>query len=263
MTQPLRIFNEAGLQAFTAAYSLARQSNPKQLMDVSNLLNDSSLTRVISENVDIEPVRFRNAFDCGQHLYRLLESVQSDLRAHNIDPLTSKRLWAWMSALWCPILQMEDDGLPAKGLTYGHVGEESRWVYEYSDRNRWYRHLLAAPYRIYSDFKDDPNAALILLDVDLIHPNSRRLEVICGSPNVYSNKQFVADLSRRFRNPLTGRIRDSVARFEDRSDSVGSFDRLTQVYNQLSKNYDMHQLSPNVIRNELMDDEFTELLNFE
>jgi len=262
MTQALRIFNERGLEAFTDAYRLARASKPKQLMDVAHLINDRNLTTLISENTSIEPIRFRNAFECGQHLYELLDSLKGDLREHNIDPLTSQRFWAWMSALWSDVLQRENDGKPAKGLKYGHVGEISRWLYEYSDQNRWYRHLLAAPYRIYSDFKDDPSAALILLDVELVHPNSRRLEVICGSPNVYSNKEFVADLSRRFRNPLTGHIRDAVATFEDRSRSAGSFDRLTKVYNQLAKNYDLHQLSPKSIRDDLMDDEFAELLYF-
>lgn len=254
MTQPLRIFNERGLQSFSDAYRLAGASEPKQLMDVAHLINDHNLTTVISQDVDIEPIRFKDAFDCGQRLYELLEPLKGELRAHNIDPLTSKRLWAWMSALWSHELQREDDGRPATKLTYGYVGESSRWIYEYSDNNRWYRHLLAAPYRIYSDFKDDPNAAQILLDGELIHPN-RRLEVICGSPNVYSNKSFMADLSRRFRSSVTGRLGPAVDEYENRK-STGSFDRLTNVYNQLSKNFDLSQVKPKIIFEDLLDDEF-------
>jgi hypothetical protein len=259
MTQNLRVFNEFGLQKFRDAYQIARESNPKELMNVEDLINDPNLTVVVSTDVDIKPIRFKSWFECGQYFHDLFATTADDLREHGIQPVFSMKLWAWLSAVWSEVLQHEADGItPAKKLRYGHVGEEARWIYEFDKPDRWYRHLLAAPYRIYEDFSHDPNGALILLDVDLVHPNSRRLEVICGSPNVYAHKSLVSDLSKRFEDTIAGRLVDDVKKFEGRE--KGSFDRIVKVFNQLMKNYDLHQLTLNQIRAKLLNEEFEAML---
>jgi hypothetical protein len=260
MNQPLRQFTERGLQRFQEAYRVARESNPKQLMNVKHLVNDPELTILVSDAVDVQPIRFKNWFETGNHFASLFAEVSDDLRRLNIRPLVSKKLWAWLSALWSDVLQFEEDGVtPAKKVRYGHVGEEARWIYDYASADRWYRHLLAAPYRIFNDFADDPLGALILLDVELIHPNKRRLEVICGSPNFYAHQSLVSNLSKQFRNPLTGNIRDEIEIFENHR-GEGSFDRITKVFNQLLKNYDLHQLTPQQIKTHLLNNEFDGLL---
>ena len=260
MTQPLNIFNETGLRAFKEAYQIAANKQPKEFMDVSALINDRDLTTTISTRVDIQPERFKNGLKSAQYFAEVFKKIGNELSEHKTDPLRSQHLWAWLSAVWSDILQRESDGSPAKKLTYGYVGEEARWIYQYDDAQRWYRHLLASPYRIYSQHDNTPNDALILLDVDIVHPNTRRLETICGSPNVYAHKSLVADLSRRFMHPTTGRLRDDIDEFEDR-DKNGSFDRLIKVLNQLNKNYDLHQLSPQQLEL-LTPDELNPILTF-
>jgi hypothetical protein len=61
-------------------------------------------------------------------------------------------------------------------------------------------------------------------------------------------------------HPTTGRLRDDIDEFEDR-DKNGSFDRLIKVLNQLNKNYDLHQLSPQQLEL-LTPDELNPILTF-
>jgi hypothetical protein len=268
MPQSLRRLTPEGLDEFERRWAVAANSSPKTLMMTTDIINDSEWTELVSEAVDVVPRRFVNGMAAGGFFHDLFNQAREDIRALSINPRTDQRLWAWLSATWSHELQHEDDpkdpslsGTCATQVEKGYVGERSRWIYEFNDSQRWYRHLLAAPYRIYVDALPLVGNALILLDGDaFIHPANRFRETICGSPELYSDRDLVGWLSDRFRDPKSGRIGDQAAIFGSKKASAGSIDRLTKKLNQLVLTHDLSQLN-RTQKGELLSEEFDGILD--
>lgn len=260
--RPLKRFNQAGFEVFRDRVNQAANTTPKQLMDVADIVDDDALTEIISDHVDVQPCRFVNGLAAGEHFHKLFNDAQAGLAALNVDVRSDNRLWAWLAAVWSHELQHEDNGQKASDVKKGFVGETSRWIYEFNNSTRWYRHLLAAPYRIYRDFlagSSQPSDALIILDsTAFIHPANRFRETICGSPELYSDREFVKSLSKRFVDPTTGRIGGGASGYAVK-ENVGSIDRLTKRLNQLTLTHDLSQLNETAM-GRLLNEEFDGIL---
>ena len=134
------------------------------------------------------------------------------------------------------------------GLRNGTLGERARWIYEPTVRRRYYRHLLAGPYLIVTANQDNIQRVQILLYNDVVNPNTRWVETICGSEEVITNKRLLSALSSKLIDPTTGRPNSSAnsltrrgSYFTNREiDEIGTIDRLTQVYNQLVRTWDLN-----------------------
>ena len=81
-----------------------------------------------------------------------------------------------------------------------------------------------------------------------MNPNTRWVETICGSDEVLFNKRLLGAMSARLIDPSTGKPNSSAKALTRRGsyfatreiDELGTIDRLTQVYNQLMRTWDLN-----------------------
>jgi len=239
----LRVFTPFGMEEFQQRWSNADESQTK--LDVSDMIEHPTWTRTITQNAVVELSEFSDREQCGRHFVELFDSNLEFLRAAEINPQISVELWTWLTAVWCDWLQ-QLNGKPVPFIS-GYLGEKARWIFEPTDTQRYYRHLLAGPYLITEANKDDISRVRILLYNNVVNPNTRWVETICGSEDVNFNKNLLKALSMKLIDPLTGKIKASASEqvrrkryFVDHGiEEKGTIDRLTQVYNQLSRTWDL------------------------
>ena len=239
----LRVFTSTGMEEFQQRWSNADESQTK--LDVSDMLEHPTWTQVVTQSAVVEMRDFLDREQCGLYFVELLTSNKESLRTAAVNPQISVELWTWLTAVWSDWLQQ----LNGKTVPYisGYLGEKARWIFEPTDTQRYYRHLLAGPYLIAEANKDDISRARILLYNNVVNPNTRWVETICGSEDVNFNKNLLKALSTKFIDPSTRKIRASASEqvrrrryFMDRGiEERGTIDRLTQVYNQLSRTWDL------------------------
>ena len=145
----VRRLNTRGIERFEGFLDSVT-AGPPQPYPEQVLLDDHSSER-LQESMDVERRGFRSRFEAARYLYeRLGHSGMKDVDR-------DKGLWAWLALFYfeqiCPVDKS------------GHrtPGERARWVPAFTDGRRYYRHLLAGPYRIYQANRDDPARAMILL----------------------------------------------------------------------------------------------------
>lgn len=242
---PIRTFTSAGMSEFQRRWSLASEAGLS--LEVQDMLDHPNWTQLVTTDAVIEFREFANRRQCGEYFVELFSSVQESLKAASIDPSVSVELWTWLSAFWSEWLQQKDGG-PVPNLKNGTLGERSRWFFEPTNRRRYYRHMLAGPYLIVAANQDDPQRAQILLWNDVVNPNTRWVEAICGSEEVIFNKRLLGALSTKLIDPSTGKTNSSATALTRRGsyftkreiDELGTIDRLTKVYNQLVRTWDLN-----------------------
>jgi hypothetical protein len=209
------------------------------------MIEHPTWTQSITRNAVVELNDFSDREQCGRYFVQLIDSNIELLRAAGINPQLSVELWSWLTAVWSDWLQ-QLNGKPVPFIS-GYLGEKARWIFEPNDTQRYYRHLLAGPYLITEANKDDVSRARILLYNNVVNPNTRWVETICGSEDVNFNRTLLKALSTTFIDPSTRKIKASASEhvrrrryFIDRGiEEKGTIDRLTQVYNQLSRTWDL------------------------
>ena len=242
---PLRRFTPSGMSEFQRRWSIASEASSSLV--VEDMLEDANWTQMITKDAVVEFREFASRRQCGEYFVELFNSVEESLKTESVDPAVSVELWAWLSAFWSEWLQQKDGG-PVPGLRNGTLGEKARWLFEPTARRRYYRHLLAGPYLIVAANQDDIQRAQILLYNDVVNPNTRWVETICGSEEVIFNKRLLSALSTKLINPATGRPKSSANSLTRRNsyftnreiEEIGTIDRLTQVYNQLMRTWDLN-----------------------
>jgi len=257
----LRTFTPAGMIEFQRRWNIASDEGSR--LDVEDMLEHKTWTRFIAEDAVVDFREFSDRRQCGEYFVSLFNSIQESLKTASIDPAVSVELWAWLSAFWSDWLQQKD-GAPLR-LSNGSLGEKSRWIFEPTNRRRYYRHLLAGPYLIFAANQDQPQRAQILLYNDVVNPNTRWVETICGSEEVIFNKRLLGALSSKLIDPASGRPNTSAkaltrrrSYFTNREiDEMGTIDRLTQVYNQLVQTWDLN-VTDIALMSSLFGEEFME-----
>ena len=252
----LSSFTVEGMTEFQKRYELANLSGG--LLEVVDMLDDIRWSKPITQEAQVEFCNFPSRRECGQHLFELLESCKDALRDASIDPVSSVGLWTWLTAVWCPWLQ-QYEGKPLK------VGARPRWIYQPTNWNRYYRHMLAGPYLIIAANRDNPDRAQIILYNDVVKPNTRWVETICGSQQALYNKSLLEALTSSVINPRTQKVRTGKSALTRRKKyftsrgllETGTIDRLTKVFNQLSEPWHLKAATPQRLA-ELFGSEFRE-----
>ena len=146
MTRVRRLTAE-GIERFDS-FLLSLGSDAPQPIPV-NVLEDDRLAENIEFDVDIEAREFGSRMEAEEHLSMKFSDAQADLSY-------DQGLWAWLSLFYF------DRVCPKKNGKYV-PGERARWIPATTEHFRYYRHLLAGPYRIYSANRDDPQRAILFL----------------------------------------------------------------------------------------------------
>lgn len=137
----IRQFNAEGLSMFAFYLEEIRQNIQNRIPH--DFITDNAYTVELADEIIIENTDFENKSDFIQYIYPLVKKIRIDNLYYR------STLWSWLSALFfdtiCP--QLEDGSR--------NVESFDRYILNTNQWNRYYRHLIASPIRLYHEINDD------------------------------------------------------------------------------------------------------------
>jgi hypothetical protein len=188
------------------------------------ILDDETTSEPTEHDVDVEQRQFPNRLAAGKYLVETLSSSRIS------DIGNVKGLWAWLSLFYFEQLCPVDKSGRRK------PGQRARWIPAVGDFRKYYRHLLAGPYRIYRAHRDDPSRALSLLCGDLNTPGEI-VEQLTSRQELVTNNAIVETATTLYVDPDTSQPKRGAA-----GKGPGSARRLADIMNQFDVTYDLYSM---------------------
>lgn len=219
----LRRLNEEGLRQF-ADYLEALKTTSALPPPVALLTEDATSEQAAP--VDIARQSFGSRFAAGQWLHETLEAARLPDVARDFG------LWAWLSLLHF------DEVCPPDGRGHRKPGERARHIPEVHNFRRYYRHLLAGPWRMVRAHRDDPARALVVLHNPVNMPGDLA-EQVMARQEIVTNRTAMAAATKLYIDAQTGKRRPGAA-----GKSRGSVRRLADFCNQIDVTWDLYAMEP-------------------
>lgn len=212
--------NPAGLNTFAAYMESLKQGAAHQAP--TGLLSSPENTELLPVDLEVEPRDFATRFEAAEYLHQRFVTVGL------VDAERDAGMWAWLSFFYfdsvCPV---GPGGVRKPGASARHIPEVGNF-------QRYYRHLLAGPYRIYRTHRADPERAMALLcqpldsPGDVVEQLASRQELVTN-PGVIglATKLYVDMTSRRPKRGAGGKGGGSARRL---SDVLEQFDLTWDLY---------------------------------
>lgn len=193
----LRRFTEAGIARFAEVLDELREGkNP----DVAALVADESLAERLSEDDVVDVVPFENRRAAAEHMDQLLLPFESQLG----DVERDRGLWAWLAAAWIDIIASKDDSGRRK------IGASARWIPVTDDYRKYYRHLLAGPFRIYRAHRDNPDRAMAVLATEVGSPGEV-VEQLASRQEIVTNRNLLDAITELYYDAESGSLKRGAA----------------------------------------------------
>lgn len=207
----LRRFNSSGITHFDEF----RDSPALNRGSLTAMLEDSSLTRVVTPDIAVAPRQFGTRFEAGKYLHVLFQGT-------SIPELDADQgIWTWLAAYYF-------DQLCPQG---SQPGSRARWV-PTEDFRDYYRHLLRGPHQIYRAHEDNPERAMALL-ANPLHQPGDIAEQLVSRQEVMTSKAAVAVATRLYIGP------DNRPKRGSGGQGPGSPRRFAIVLRQLDLTWDL------------------------
>ena len=215
-----RRLSESGMQVFGAWINSIKQGGMTLLPD--EMLSDSQYSEPLEKDVEIEFKKFTNRYEAAEYLYTQFNNVEG----LNIEQ--DRGLWAWLSLFFFDVVCPKDQ--------YGvrKLGAIVRYIPEPGDWRRYYRHLLAGPYRIYRFHRESPKSALALLCQPVDSPGDV-VEQLAARQELVTNRGIMELATFLYVDPKTQCTKRGAG-----GKSGGSARRLTDVIDQLDLTWDLY-----------------------
>jgi hypothetical protein len=219
----LRRLNDAGIERFENFLdSLTIDATHPAPSDA---LADPSTSESIGIDLDVEPSEFASRLELGSYLVAKLDGVGLS----RIDE--DRGLWAWLSLFYF------ESVCPADRAGRRVPGSRVRWLLEPHNFQRYYRHLLAGPYRICRAYAGRLDLAMCLLCGPPDKPGDV-VEQLASRQELVTNPAILGAATRLYFDPSTGRLKRGAGG-KDR----GSSRRLAEILAQFDVTYDLYSLS--------------------
>lgn len=218
----LRRLNELGLDRLSDFLDSLSTQTPQELSD--ELLSDPTVSEAVEPEVEIERRSFHNRFEAGQYLNQQLGSA-GIVRLEN-----DRGVWAWLALFFFEQLCPPDKTGRRK------PGERARWIPAVGDFRKYYRHLLAGPYRIYRAHRDKPECTLALLCGPLHQPGDI-VEQLASRQELVTNVAVMEAATELYIDSDTKQPKRGAA-----GRSGGSARRLADVLNQFDVTWDLYAM---------------------
>lgn len=223
----LHRFNEEGINRF-GQFLDALSADPATAVP-TDLLTDPSCTVPVPSAPDIQVVEFANRMAAARHL----ESILSCITGCDVE--RDIGLWAWLTLFYF------DQVCPPDGHGRRKAGERARYIPAVSNYQKYYRHLLAGPYRVFRAHRDNPDRASVLLCGPLSKPGEI-VEQLLSRQEIITNPNAVALATAIYYDSRTGSFKRGAA-----GKSGGSARRLADVLNQFDITWDLYWMAADVI----------------
>jgi hypothetical protein len=216
----LRRLTEAGMQAF-GTYLDTLESEPTRLIP-EELLTDSVTSELVLGGVEVEKRIFSNRLEAAKYL----DEQFSTAELTDIERDTG--LWSWLALFYFEEL------CPADADGERRPGERARYIAESANFQRYYRHLLAGPYRIFRAHRRAPERALAVLCQPLSKPGDL-VEQLASRQELVTNTAVMEVATALYVDPGTGKPKRG-----SQTKSVGAVRRLADVLSQFDVTWDLY-----------------------
>jgi|TARA_B100000315_G_C14494135_1_gene549073 hypothetical protein len=223
----LRKLRDKGIDKMSSFLDSLKTENPLEYP--SEILNDPEFSDSIGLDVIIEAKTFNSKFDVAKYFYEIFSN------AGLTSVLGNRGLWCWLS------LYFFDQLCPRERGGRYRPGARARWIPEVTNFQRYYRHLLAGPYRIYNFHKDDPERAMALI-CGPVSKQGDLIEQLASRQELITNKSLIKAVTELYYNPSTGTNKRGAG-----GKGAGSPRRLAEVIDQYNLTWDLYAISPDEI----------------
>jgi hypothetical protein len=234
MTDYLRRLNETGVAQFAEYLQQGATGGPPL-----HLLSHPDTSEPLAVTAKLVQRDYLNRYEFGRDLA---------MRLGSLDPSTisnDRGLWTWLA------LFLFDQLCPPAPDGKRKLDKQYRYVLS-SDYRHYYRHLVRTPWQLSRDH--GPNSRFLLLATnDGAAPLRRHgdiLEQLGGTQSIIRSRPIVAEASRLYSDPLSGRPRKGVA-----GKGGGSIRRFARVLRQLDLTFDPELMPPGGL-SAILPDEF-------
>jgi hypothetical protein len=222
VTTWLRRFTEDGLARVHARLD---EIQVGERLDAADLLDDDEITEAMGERIEVRFSPAGSRRDAAEQLHPMIEWAKT--QDHEIE--RDRGLWTWLA-----VFAMDDLAPVVDGRR--KLGERARWVLDAENWQRYYRHLLAGPYSIYSLYSENPNVAQALLanpvrtPGDVVEQIASRQDLVRAAGVMEATSRLYVGANGELKRGAAGK------------DSPGSARRLAEVLQQLDLTYDLQSL---------------------
>jgi hypothetical protein len=217
MADYLRRLNETGISQF-AEYLRegATAAQPLQL------LTDPDTSEPLAVTIALVQRDYPNRYEFGRDLAMRLSALEPATISND------RGLWTWLA------LYLFDKLCPPGADGKRKLDKHYRYILS-SDYRHYYRHLVRTPWQLCRDH--GPNSRFLLLATnDAEHPLRRHgdiIEQLGGTQSIIRSRPIIAEASRLYSDPLSGRPKKGVA-----GKGAGSVRRFARVLRQLDLTFD-------------------------
>ncbi len=220
----IRRLTDVGLDRF-ANWLDALRLNPT-LQPPAELLTDPIMSEPLGASIVLESNRFSSRLDAADYIHSCVIAEQlSEVEGDS-------GLWAWLSLFFIDTVCPPD----AKGGR--KPGALARHIPEPSNFQRYYRHLLAGPYRIYRAHRDDPRRALALLCQPVDSPGDV-VEQLASRQELVTNRGIMGLATKLYVTTNTLKVKKGAG-----GKGGGSARRLSDVIEQFDLTWDLYASTP-------------------
>ena len=213
----LRRFNEKGIESFDQF----RASTLRNVGQLHEILEAPAFSSAVVPNIEVEQRIFSTRFEAGEYLYSLFNG------ASVLDIDADRGLWSWLAAFYFEQLSLQG----------GPPTARPRWIPE-NTYDRYYRHLLRAPYQIYRAHSDKPHRALVVLATPPNAPGELA-EQLVARQDLITNPHVMEVATSLYIDPATNRPKRGAGRRDN-----GGARRFPIVLDQLDLTWDLYRLDP-------------------
>jgi hypothetical protein len=197
------------------------------------ILIDTATSDIVEPKIEIEKKIFANRLEAGKYLNECF----SPASIAGID--NQRGLWAWLALFFF------DELCPPDAQGRRKPGERARWVPAVGDFRKYYRHLLAGPYRIYRAHRDKPERAMALLCTPLHQPGDI-VEQLASRQELVTNIAVMEVATALYIDSPSGQPKRGAA-----GRGPGSARRLADIFNQFDVTWDLYAMTSDDLLNML------------
>lgn len=222
----LRSFNNHGILAFQGFLERVKSSGVINEEDRLRLLQDAACTVPADDGIDMDAsVSFKNRFAAGKYLYDKLGKRAIDMRG-----MRDMGLWAWLALFF--VHQLFPEGKDGRRIVRK---QRTLYIPDFSDFQRYYRHLLYGPFHIYREHREMPGIAMAVLCTPVNAPGEA-VEELASRQHLIANSAVMKAATRLYVG-ADQKHKRGVAR-----KNRGGVRRFAAVLMQFDLTYDLYQI---------------------
>ena len=220
----LRRLNERGIDSMGEFLDSLNSPQPRDV-PVGILTDESTSALPGGDPVEIEVRDFSNRLEAAQNL----DDVFQDAGISDVE--RDIGLWSWLSLFYF------DQICPPDATGKRRAYERARYIPDPTNFRKYYRHLLAGPYRIYRAYAASPRKVWPLLCGPLDRPGEI-VEQVCAYQEMVTNAGLMAAVTAMYIDPETDRPKRGTG-----GKGPGSPRRLPKVVNQFVLTWDLYSMT--------------------